>query len=46
VQGGAVRLNDQLVADDRRTVTLQDLSPENVVKLSVGKKKHVLARPV
>ncbi|RVC76619.1 tyrosine--tRNA ligase, partial [Mesorhizobium sp. M4A.F.Ca.ET.022.05.2.1] len=46
VQGGAVRLNDLPVADDRRTVTLQDLGPENVVKLSVGKKKHVLARPV
>jgi len=45
IQGGAVRLNDQPVADDRRTVTAQDLSPEKVVKLSVGKKKHVLVRP-
>ncbi len=45
VQGGAVRLNDQPVADDRRAVTLQDLSPENVVKLSLGKKKHILVRP-
>ncbi|MBA1140604.1 tyrosine--tRNA ligase [Mesorhizobium neociceri] len=46
IQGGAVRLNDQPVADDRRMVTPQDLSPENVAKLSVGKKKHVLVRPV
>ncbi|MER8580042.1 tyrosine--tRNA ligase [Mesorhizobium sp. M1423] len=46
IQGGAVRLNDQLVADDRRMVTLQDLGPENVAKLSLGKKKHVLVRPV
>lgn len=45
IQGGAVRLNDQPVSDDRRVVTLQDLSPENVVKLSLGKKKHVLVRP-
>ncbi len=45
IQGGAVRLNDQPVADDRRTVMAQDLSPEKVVKLSVGKKKHVLVRP-
>ncbi|KQZ78298.1 tyrosine--tRNA ligase [Mesorhizobium sp. Root157] len=45
VQGGAVRLNDQSISDDRRTVTLQDLSPENVVKLSLGKKKHILVRP-
>ncbi|UVK44990.1 tyrosine--tRNA ligase [Mesorhizobium sp. AR07] len=46
VQGGAVRLNDQPVSDERRLVTLQDLSPENVVKLSLGRKKHILVRPV
>lgn len=46
IQGGAVRLNDQCVSDDRRLVTLQDLGPEQVVKLSLGKKKHVLVRPV
>ncbi|TKB32297.1 MAG: tyrosine--tRNA ligase, partial [Mesorhizobium sp.] len=46
IQGGAVRLNDQPVSDDRRMVTLQDLGPENVAKLSLGKKKHVLVRPV
>ncbi len=45
IQGGAVRVNDQPVSDDRRMVTPQDLSPENVAKLSVGKKKHVLVRP-
>ncbi|MBN9068477.1 MAG: tyrosine--tRNA ligase, partial [Rhizobiales bacterium] len=46
IQGGAVRLNDQPVSDDRRSVTEADLTPEGVVKLSLGKKKHVLVRPV
>ncbi|HEV2503427.1 MAG TPA: tyrosine--tRNA ligase [Mesorhizobium sp.] len=46
VQGGAVRLNDEAITDERRSVTLQDLSPEKVVKLSLGKKKHILVRPV
>ncbi|MHA6685409.1 tyrosine--tRNA ligase [Mesorhizobium sp. A556] len=46
IQGGALRLNDQLVTDDKRSVTLQDLSPENAIKLSLGKKKHILVRPV
>ncbi|SIT52749.1 Tyrosine--tRNA ligase [Mesorhizobium prunaredense] len=46
IRGGAVRLNDQSVSDDRRLVTLEDLGPEQVVKLSLGKKKHVLVRPV
>jgi len=45
IQGGAVRLNDEPVSDDRRVVTLQDLSPQNVLKLSLGKKKHILVRP-
>ncbi|MDX8478813.1 tyrosine--tRNA ligase [Mesorhizobium sp. VK24D] len=44
VQGGAVRLNDQPVTDDRRMVTLQDLGAEGVAKLSLGRKKHVLVR--
>ena len=45
VQGGAVRLNDRPVADDRLTVTSAALA-NDVLKLSVGRKKHVLVRPV
>ncbi|RUT96951.1 tyrosine--tRNA ligase, partial [Mesorhizobium sp. USDA-HM6] len=46
IQGGAVRLNDQAVTDDRRVVTVEDLGTEGVAKLSLGRKKHVLVRPV
>jgi tyrosyl-tRNA synthetase len=46
VQGGAVRINDQPVSDERRAVTVADLTPEGVIKLSLGKKKHILVRPV
>ena len=46
VQGDAVRLNDEPVKDDRRIVGLADLGPEGLIKLSVGRKKHVLVRPV
>jgi tyrosyl-tRNA synthetase len=45
VQGGGVRVNDAPVADDRRVVTPDDLTAEGVVKLSLGRKKHVLLRP-
>ena len=45
VQGGAVRLNDEPLKDDRRVVNLSDVGPEGVIKLSLGKKKHVLVRP-
>jgi tyrosyl-tRNA synthetase len=45
VQGGAVRLNDVVVKDDRRTVAEADLTAEGVTKLSLGRKRHVLVRP-
>jgi len=45
IQGGAVRINDRPVNDDKTMVGTGDVSPEGVVKLSLGKKKHVLVRP-
>ena len=32
--------------DDKAQLTLQDLTGEGVIKLSLGKKKHVLLKPV
>ncbi len=46
VQGGALRINDEPVKDDRRVVGLADVGPQGVIKLSLGRKKHVLVRPV
>ena len=46
VQSGAVRLNDNLVEDDRLTVHGDALLPEGVIKLSVGRKRHALVKPV
>ncbi|QDZ00810.1 tyrosine--tRNA ligase [Nitratireductor mangrovi] len=44
VKGGAVRINDTVVSDERRIVGESDLAG-GVVKLSLGRKKHVLVRP-
>ncbi|MFZ2101112.1 MAG: tyrosine--tRNA ligase [Oricola sp.] len=44
VQGGAVRVNDVPVSDDRATLDASNLR-DGVIKLSLGKKKHVLVRP-
>ena len=46
IQGGAIRVNDQPVTDDRMTLTEANLLPEGVVKLSSGKKKHALLKAV
>jgi tyrosyl-tRNA synthetase len=46
IQGGAIRVNDQPVTDDRMTLTEANLLPEGVIKLSSGKKKHALLKAV
>jgi tyrosyl-tRNA synthetase len=44
VQGGAVKVNDTVCNDDKRGVTIHDFVSDGAVKLSLGKKKHVLVR--
>ncbi|KAA2235279.1 tyrosine--tRNA ligase [Salinarimonas soli] len=46
VKSGGLRVNDQPVTDERATLSASDLTPEGVIKLSFGKKKHVLLRAV
>jgi len=46
IQSGAVRVNDEPATDDRATLGTAALLPEGVIKLSVGKKKHALLKPV
>lgn len=45
VQGGAVRINDATVSDDRQMIGEADVTADGVIKLSLGKKKHILVRP-
>ncbi|WP_087002465.1 tyrosine--tRNA ligase [Rhizobium sullae] len=44
VQGGAVRINDQAVSDERRLIGSGEITADGVIKLSLGKKKHILVR--
>ena len=44
VKGGAVKLNDQAVTDERMTVSRDAFVNDGAAKLSFGKKKHVLVR--
>jgi len=46
IQGGAVRVNDAPVTDEKRIIGVGDLNTEGVIKLSLGKKKHVLVKPI
>ena len=46
IKGGGLRVNDVTVADEKMMLTPRDLSAEGVIKLSLGRKRHVLLRPV
>ena len=46
VKGGGLKVNDHAATDDKASLTLSDAGPSGVIKLSLGKKKHVLLKPV
>jgi tyrosyl-tRNA synthetase len=46
VTSGGLRVNDKPVTDPKAVLTLGDVTTDGVIKLSMGKKRHVLARPV
>jgi tyrosyl-tRNA synthetase len=46
IKGNGLKVNDAPVTDDKAALTLKDLTPEGVIKLSLGRKKHVLIKPV
>ncbi len=45
VKSGGLRVNDEVVTDERAALGASHLSPEGVIKLSFGRKKHILLRP-
>ncbi|MBS1023946.1 MULTISPECIES: tyrosine--tRNA ligase [Gluconobacter] len=45
IRGGGGRVNDVVISDENQTFTLDDLR-EGTLKVSSGKKKHILIRPV
>jgi tyrosyl-tRNA synthetase len=46
IKGGGLRVNDSAVTDEKMTLSGANLTPEGVIKLSLGKKRHVLLRPM
>jgi tyrosyl-tRNA synthetase len=46
IRGGGLRVNDATLGDEKALITRDDLKPGGIVKLSLGRKKHVLLRAV
>jgi tyrosyl-tRNA synthetase len=45
IKAGGLRVNDVAVTDESMVLTPKDLSAGGVIKLSLGKKRHVLIKP-
>jgi len=45
IKGGGLKINDTAVTDEKMVLTQRELTPEGVIKLSLGRKRHVLLRP-
>src|SRR4051812_21707712 len=46
IKGGGLRVNDVAVTDEKMLLTGMHVTPEGVIKLSLGKKRHVLLKPI
>ncbi len=46
IKSGGLKVNDATVTDEKSVLSKKELTPEGVIKLSLGKKRHVLLKPV
>jgi tyrosyl-tRNA synthetase len=46
IRGGGARINDSVVENETRSVSVADLDANGVLKLSAGRKRHALVRAV
>ncbi|MGN6463315.1 MAG: tyrosine--tRNA ligase [Pseudolabrys sp.] len=46
IKSGGLRINDAAVSDEKLALNRSNLTPEGVIKISLGKKKHVLLKPI
>jgi tyrosyl-tRNA synthetase len=46
IKGGGLKVNDTTVTDEKMVLTRETLTTGGVIKLSLGKKRHVLLKPL
>ncbi len=46
IKNGGLKVNDNTVSDEKAMLSDADLTKEGVIKLSLGRKKHVLIKPI
>jgi tyrosyl-tRNA synthetase len=45
IKNGGLRVNDRVVTDEKAQLSSSDISNDGVIKLSLGRKRHVLLKP-
>ena len=45
VRGGGARLNDVQITDENQSIGMESATQDGAIKLSAGKKRHILIRP-
>ena len=45
IKNGGLKVNDATVTDEKMVLTENNLTPQGVIKLSLGRKRHVLIKP-
>ena len=45
IKGGGLKVNDATVTDEKMVLTAAALTADGIIKLSLGKKRHVLLKP-
>ena len=45
IKGSGARINDAVVKSETQSVSLADLDPQGLIKLSAGRKRHAIVRP-
>ena len=45
IRAGGIKVNDAAIADEKALLTMNDVTADGFVKLSLGRKRHVVLRP-
>jgi tyrosyl-tRNA synthetase len=46
IRANGLKVNDATISDERKLLTMNDVTDDGVVKLSLGRKRHVLLKPI
>ena len=44
INDNAIKVNDELISNEKRNIDLKDLTEDNLIKISYGKKKHYIIK--